>query len=162
RLRRSSKRRDLVMAKKVTLKDIRPELSAQGVRKQPNPMLDCAWSAIKALGVIDRPHPLIVDYGCGQLRNTAALLKYSKRLLLVDTSVQLNTPHEFFGRRILAKDFAAERWPDANLRFLDSTDFERARVFADVIFLVNVFDVVPTPTRIAMVRAVRRNLRRHG
>ena len=103
-----------------------------------------------------------MDYGCGQLRNVGVLLEYSNKLLLVDTPQQLDTPHEFFGRRMLAKEFAAEHWPDAKLRFLLSVEFERSRVSAHAIFVVNVFDVVPTPTRIAMVKALLRNLRRDG
>lgn len=141
---------------------ISPELSAQGVRKKPNPMLRRSWKALKGAGLISRGNSLLVDYGCGHLRNVATLLSFSSRLILVDTARQLKMPHDFYGTKKLARDFAKKRWPKAKLRLLTTAEFERSRFLADVIFIVNVFDVVPNRVRRGMIGTALRHLKLSG
>jgi hypothetical protein len=140
---------------------LRPELSAQGIRKSPSPMLKKCWATVTHLGLPART-PLVVDYGCGQLRNVRVLLTFSRRLVLVDTETQLSTPHEFYGRRLLPEELIRERWPVAGPTLLTSTEFEARSLGASVIFIINVFDVVPAATRKAMIRAAVRNLLPNG
>lgn len=139
---------------------ISPELSAQGVRKTPNPMLVPSWKALQELGLADDPRPILVDYGCGQLRSVDTLLTFSNRLVLVDTERQLMTPHRFNGKPMLASEFVKERWGRAEVRILSHSQFSKSAVRAHVIFVVNVFDVVPERTRVAMLTAAIQHLKR--
>ena len=141
---------------------VSPELSAQGIRKSPNPMLVPSWSALRALGLSTRSTPILVDYGCGQLRNVKTLLSFSNRLVVVDTERQLSSPHLFYGKQMLASEFVKTYWRDAEIRVLTDSQFSNSRITADVIFFVNVFDVVPEQTRRIMLRVATRHLKEGG
>lgn len=125
-------------------------------------MLRASWEAVRATGLVDRGEVLLVDYGCGQLRNVATFLSFSSRLVLVDTRAQLRVQHDFYGSKTLACDFAKKRWPKAKLRFLTTVEFERSRLRADAIFIVNVFDVVLKHVRRKMIRCALSHLKVGG
>jgi len=141
---------------------IRPELSAQGIRKRQNPMLKPAIETALSLNHFASKNPLIVDYGCGQLRNVDLFLDFSQRIILIDTPDQLNTPHDFFGKRQLIRDFIPTHWPNANLQIMPSPTFENSMISASIIAVVNVFDVVQPNIISIMTAAIKKNLDLNG
>lgn len=140
---------------------IRSELSAQGINKNPNPMLVKLLSNLKqhkhngSLGTI-------VDQGCGQLRHVSLFLKVSTKLVLVDTEYQLGIPHEFNGHKLTIPDYINKRWPLENITLLDSNEFAKSRVQADFVFSINVLDVTTRQTRHDIATDAKRNLSTHG
>lgn len=140
---------------------ISPELSAQGVRKRPNPMIVKSCQALTEAALVNDSRPLVVDYGCGQLRNVETLLSFSDRLVLVDTEKQLATPHDFYGHKLLASEFVKKHWPKANVRLLTSSEFSLSPLRADVIFIINVIDVVPEQVRRRMIRTAIAHLKQN-
>ena len=141
---------------------ILPELSAQGIRKKPNPMLPRMFEELYSLWGTTSADRTIVDYGCGQLRHAEALLSISSRLVLVDTDYQLSTPHDFYGEKMLIADFVASRWPHASISLMSTATFAQSTINADAIFSINVLDVVPRRTRAPMIDAAVRNLAKSG
>lgn len=141
---------------------IRPELSAQGIRKSINPMLPKVISVLRELADFEGQPPLIVDCGCGQLRNVECLSSLSPRIVLVDTPFQLDTPHVMLGTRMLIGDFVKKNLASLDANVMYTTDFEKSRLDAKVIFSINVLDVLPRATRVSMVRACIRNMATDG
>ena len=137
---------------------LRPELSAQGIRKHPNPMLARVLPLLKRQGSNSKDSLLVVDCGCGQLRHVKTLLSLSERLVLVDTVTQLKTPHDFFGQKACIRDFVRKQWPRKAIHVIDSVKFMKARLNADLVFSINVLDVTPRKTRTDILRACLRNL----
>lgn len=141
---------------------IRPELSAQGIRKSNNPMLPKVISELEELTDFEGQTPLIVDCGCGQLRNVECLSNFSPRIVLVDTPFQLDNPHAMFGTRMLISDYVKNNLASLDTNVMYTTDFEKSRLHAKVIFSINVLDVLPRTTRVSMVRACIRNMATDG
>jgi len=141
---------------------IRPELSAQGIRKRPNPMLASVLQELGTLGFMRSSSPLVVDCGCGQLRHAEMLLSLSSRLVLVDTPYQLDSAHDFLGQKRTIRLFVKHTWPRERISIMSTDEFYGSALNADVVFSINVLDVVPARTRSAMLRACLRNLRRGG
>ena len=141
---------------------IRPELSAQGIRKHPNPLLPLAVKTVVDIKKHLGKGLLVVDCGCGQLRNVQTLLSLSSRIVLVDTPYQLDRQHDFYGERMCIRDFVRKRWPRKRIEVMSSSDFEMASVDADIIFSVNVLDVTPQRTRRAILRSCHNNLGTDG
>jgi hypothetical protein len=140
---------------------LRPELSAQGIRKNPNPILRKAIEvALEAQKKGKRI--LIVDCGCGQLRNVQTLLSISSNILLVDTPYQLNAEHDFYGEKIQIKDFVRKKWSRKKIDIMSSEQFKCSSVKADLIFSINVLDVTPQRTRQAILRSCYNNLTDDG
>lgn len=143
---------------------IAPELSAQGIRKNQNPMLPTVLAALAARYALNgAPRQLrVVDQGCGQLRNVAALRKIASRLILVDTEEQLLKCHNFFGTRLTVGEFAKRQWPRDDIRILSTSEFDASEANADIVFSICVLDAVPPKTRTQILRAARKNLARDG
>jgi len=141
-------------------KNIRPELSALGIRKSPNPILPRVFSKIKKLDI--KKNLLVVDHGCGQLRNVNSLLELSRRLILVDTEVQITKKHKFFDKHLNIKEYVKQKYNNANIKVLDDIAFRNSKVGADFIFSINVFDVILPKTRSIILSSIKRNLSTDG
>ena len=141
---------------------IKPELSSQGIKKHPNPMLTKVFAVLPEIKQNLRRESLVVDFGCGQLRNVQTLLSISSKLILVDTSLQLSIPHEFYGKKMLIRDFVDQYWPKKNIRVLSFEEFSRTPISADLIFSINVFDVVPKEERYKILVNTTKKLKDDG
>jgi hypothetical protein len=141
------------------------EYSAQGIRKGPSKAL---IQLIENLGESLVHHafssngPLVVDQGCGQLRNVETLLSISNRIVLVDTERQLSTKHLFYDQRLTVCEFAEQHWSDKEVTVLTAKEFAKLSLNADIVFSINVLDVVLPTTRDELLRAARRNLSTTG
>jgi predicted TPR repeat methyltransferase len=144
--------------------EITPELSAQGIQKGTSVAFrQLAERVRETLGENDAGEkPLVVEQGCGLLRNVEVLLTISNRLVLVDTEHQLTKTHSFYGEDLAIPEFVKNTWTDHDIRILTSKKFGQRSLDADVIFSVNVFDVVPPQTREELLAAARRNLSESG
>jgi hypothetical protein len=140
--------------------NIRPELSALGRRKDGCPLL---LDLIQA--VIDFRQKngfgtarYVVDLGCGQLRNLSELRKRFQSLLLVDTEFQLNRTHNFGGRSMTIPEYIKRYYPDGSIAVMSDHDFSASQFRSDVIFSINVMDVVPPRTRHLILNAITKHL----
>ena len=139
---------------------VMPEYSALGVRKKSSKALHeliehlgeyiCHDSASDA--------PLVVDQGCGQLRNVEILLAISSQMVLVDTERQLKKKHSFYGQSLTVYEFVPQRWSDKDITILTAKEFSQSSLAADVVFSINVLDVVLPETRDEILHAAHRNL----
>lgn len=140
--------------------EITPELSAQGIQKSTSAAFRQLTERVRQIleknDVGDQP--LVVEQGCGLLRNVETLLTISNRLLLVDTEHQLSKTHRFYGQDSTIPEFVKNTWPNQSIRIVTAKEFGERCFDADVIFSVNVFDVVPPQTRTELLTAARRNL----
>jgi SAM-dependent methyltransferase len=125
-------------------------------------MLPNVLKELEALGFTHSVSPLVVDCGCGQLRNTHVLLSLSSRLVLVDTACQLESEHNFLGEKMRVAAYVKRTWPEEHISVMSVSEFNASRLQADVVFSINVLDVVPAKTRAAVLRASLRNLRDGG
>jgi hypothetical protein len=142
---------------------IKPELSAQGIRKTPNPMVLRSIERIRRLREnLVSSKALVVDQGCGQLRHLEIWTRLTKRIMLVDTKDQLNANHEFYGEKTTAQRLVAGRYKRHDITLLNDTEFMRSSVAANLIFCVNVFDVVPRGSRTRILKAAHQNLATDG
>ena len=142
------------------IRNILPELSAQGIRKSPNPCLPKALDYVKK--VLDRKEIVIVDQGCGQLRHLEFFLRLTKSVVLVDTALQLAKYHDFYGQKLTISEFVKEYHPNASIQVVCADLFEDSKIAADVIFSINVLDVIPPRTRTSMLRSAYNNLSPNG
>lgn len=143
---------------------ITSELSAQGIQKSTSGAFRRVAERVRQiLGEIETSSaPLIVEQGCGLLRNVETLLTLSSRLVLVDTEHQLTKAHSFYGRDLTIPEFVQDTWPDKQISVLTAKEFSEGSLQADVVFSVNVFDVVPPETRTELLASARRNLSESG
>lgn len=139
---------------------ISPELSALGIRKAPSPVLPRVFAVIKKMCI--KNNPLVVDHGCGQLRNINSLLQFSKRLVLVDTERQITKKHKFFAKDINIRDYIKMKYKQKNIKVLNEKEFDNFQANADFIFSINVLDVVPPKTRGIILEAIKDNLADKG
>lgn len=139
---------------------IRPEASALGRRKAISPVLR---QLITGLTNIRREkglcRPIVaVEYGCGQLRNLGKLRRHYPRLYMIDTVLQLSKVHDFAGRRLTIPQYVEAHYRGDGVKVMSNREFAASNVKADVIFSINVMDVVPPATRFTMLRDIRKHL----
>jgi hypothetical protein len=146
-------------AKKI---EIRPELSAQGIRKKPNPLLLKLIPYLKKEGIIPKGKIKLVDQGCGQLRHTSILKNFADPLIAVDTNRQIETEHDFYGKKYKIGEFVKKKWPTDNIEVLTATQFASQKKNAALIISVNVIDVLPKGERKKLFSAAYDNLRNDG
>jgi hypothetical protein len=139
---------------------IRTESSALGIKKPISPVLIELISVVqdtrreRGLG----PARLVVEYGCGQLRNLRELRRHFPRVCLVDTELQLTRAHDFGGRRMTSPDYVRRYYRDGAVTTLTDRQFTTSDLEPDVIFSINVMDVVPSKIRLAMLANVFEHL----
>jgi hypothetical protein len=109
-----------------------------------------------------RPARLVVEYGCGLLRNLRELRQHFPEVCLVDTDLQLTRFHEFGSRRMTAPEYVRRHYRHGSVTTLTDREFEASRLRPDVIFSVNVMDVVPPETRLSMLDNVNKHLSPRG
>jgi len=144
--------------------EITPELSAQGIQKGTSAAFRETTERVRQILEQNRAgdRPLIVEQGCGLLRNVETLLTISSRLVLVDTEYQLSKPHRFYGQNLTIPEFVKNAWPGHPIRVMTAKEFAERCLGAEVIFSVNVFDVVPPQTRTELLAAAQQNLSTSG
>jgi hypothetical protein len=135
---------------------IRPEFSALGRRKPISPLLpkliQCVLELRRLTG-LNAPR-LALELGCGQLRNLKALKRYFASVILVDTSLQLNRPHDFGGKRLTIPEYVRRHYPEGSVTVMSDREFAISNLRPDVIFSINVMDVVPPRARRVMLSSV--------
>jgi hypothetical protein len=143
---------------------ILPELSALGINKATSPILPKVIDAIKSLRESEGSsgYPLVVDFGCGQLRNLKELLKYFPHLYLVDTEYQLTKKHNFNGQMLTIREFIEMNHALKSISVLTSQEFADSPISADIIFSINVLDVTPPRVRHEILNIVSRKLSGYG
>lgn len=146
------------------LPDIRPEYSALGMRKPISPLLRKLIEAV--LDVRQErnlPIPrLVLEYGCGKLRNLRDLRQHFPSVCLVDTERQLTRTHDFGGKRLTVQEYVRRYYRDGCVTVMTERQFEASRLRPDVIFSINVMDVVPPETHLRMLANIGRRLRSTG
>jgi hypothetical protein len=144
--------------------NVRPEFSALGRRKSISPLLieliHCVFEARRLRG-LTAPR-MVLELGCGQLRNLKELKKHFRSVILVDTPFQLNRLHEFDGRRLTIPEFVRRRFRDGAVRAMSDREFAVSSLRPDVILSINVMDVVPPQARRAMLSSVQSHLSATG
>ncbi len=141
-------------------KTIRPEFSALGRHKPISPLLGQLIQRVlevRRLRGIRTPR-LALELGCGQLRNLTELRKYFSSLILVDTVRQLNQPHDFGGKRMTVPEYVRRYYPDGTVTVMTDHEFAVSQLRPDVIFSINVMDVVPPETRQRILTIVNAHL----
>lgn len=106
--------------------------------------------------------PIVVDLGCGQLRNVDTLLGCSNKLYIVDTEYQLSRPHNFNSESLTVYDFVKTHYSGGDVTPMNTLEFGQSELAANLIFIVNVLDVTPPETRNEILRAARQNLAKGG
>jgi hypothetical protein len=144
--------------------NIRPEFSALGKKKPISPLLIDLITA-----VIDYRHErgygparMVLEYGCGQLRNLAELRKYFPSVCLVDTDLQLSRLHDFGGKHLTVYEYIRRYYRKGGVTVMSERQFAASTLKPDVIFSVNVLDVVPPETRLGMLTNIRNHLSSTG
>lgn len=138
---------------------IKSEYSALGMLKKPNALIPVAYTRACELLPNRRSATLvIVDQGCGKLRNLGAYKHMNCRLVLVDTLAQLEAKHELQGERRTIAEFIECAGRHGSTTVMDAASFEQADLGADIIFSVNVLDVVPPRARMQILRSAFLNL----
>lgn len=144
--------------------NIRPEFSALGRRKGRCPLLPELMQAVtdfrkeNGFGTARR----VVDFGCGQLRNLRELRGRFQSLVLVDTGFQLNRTHNFGGRLMTIPEYVKRYYPDGSIAVMSDRDFSDSNFRSDVIFSINVMDVVPPQTRHLILAVITKHLSATG
>jgi hypothetical protein len=143
---------------------IRPESSALGMKMPTSPLLTELIA-----GVMDirresglRPARLVMEYGCGLLRNLRELRRHFPQVCLVDTELQLTRFHDFGGKRMTVPEYVRRHYRHRSVITLTDRQFEASRLVPDVVFSVNVMDVIPPETRRAMLANVCEHLSTRG
>jgi hypothetical protein len=145
-------------------REIRSELSALGRNKPISPVLT---QLIAAVFQVRREHCLAepriaLEYGCGQLRNLKELRRHFQSVCLVDTPMQLSRTHDFDGKHLTVHEYVKRHYRSDCVTVMTDLEFAVSRMKPDVIFSINVMDVVPPQTRRAMLRNIRQHLAAHG
>jgi hypothetical protein len=144
--------------------NIRPESSALGMGKPISPFLPQLIAAVqdvrREFGLA--PARMVLEYGCGQLRNLRELHGYFPMVHLVDTELQLNRLHDFGGKRLTVRDYVRRYYRNGGVTVMSAPEFEASSLKVDVIFSINVMDVVPPETRLAMLATVKMHLHSSG
>jgi len=122
---------------------IMPEYSAQGIKKQVSPLLSFAIQKSNELlnqnKIIN--NPLIVEHGCGLLRNTKELIKYYDKIILVDTEFQLKSLHNFEGNLLTIEQYVKTKWSRKNIIIMTNKEYINENNDVDIIYSINVLDV---------------------
>lgn len=141
---------------------INPEYSAQRKSHPPNPFLLKAISYLQSMLQLKK-FGRVCDLGCGKLRHFDILTKYSDFLLLVDTEYQINTPHIDSGKKYIIRDLIMElRNKGNNVDVMSDLQFKDQDLKLDLIFLINVTDVVTKSIHSQIIRAAHLNLKQGG
>ena len=130
----------------------------------PNPAVKLALKAMAARDGKALSGLRIADQGCGKLRHYRVLAPLARQLYLVDTDVQLTTPHVDGRRTFTIEEFPEKEREKGSLevRLLRDDEFERSSLGLDCVFSIAVFDVVLPDVRFSLISAARRNLKRGG
>jgi hypothetical protein len=135
---------------------VRTEFSALGRRKGHSALLPALIKAVFDLrcerGFAAPEH--VADFGCGQLRNLTILHKNFPRLCMVDTEFQLNRPHSFGGRMMTVREYVLRHYSEDSVYVMSDQEFSSSTCRFDVIFSINVMDVVPAPARESILDAI--------
>lgn len=91
-----------------------------------------------------------MEYGCGLLRNVPALDYPVVHAL--DTEFQLTRRHVIGDFKGSLQDYAKDAFPRRDIRVTTPDRFHAKNV--DVVFCINVLDVVPSSTRVKILRHV--------
>ena len=143
--------------------NITPEYSAQRRLHPQNPFMPIAFSFLERfLGSSNFGN--VCDLGCGKLRHLSELQKRATALTLVDTEFQLSRPQREGDNIGTIRDFILElqKRGRQQITLLNSKEFSKAALNLDVIFLVNVTDVVPARTHLSIIRSAVQNLKLGG
>ena len=139
---------------------LRPEFSALGRRKPISPFLTRLIRAVleerRRRGLASAQTGL--EYGCGQLRNLKELKRHFPQVVLVDTEFQLNRVHDFAGKPLTAGQYVRRHYKDGSVTVMSDVDFRASDLRPDVIFSINVMDVVPPQTRRSILSSIRDHL----
>jgi SAM-dependent methyltransferase len=143
---------------------IQPENSAQGTTAKGNPFVEvCFQYAIDQKLIRGARDCTVVDQGCGKLRHLATIVKYSKRVYLVDTRFQLEREQVLAGRKITIGRYLREHHSrGCCITLVPADQFQHMRVRSDLILCACVFDVVLPETRRALIQSASVNLRPSG
>lgn len=138
-----------------------PEDSAQGMRARINRLV--APTIEMAGQVLEQAPRMVVDQGCGRLRHFHLLAKSCSELVLVDTERQLSRRQMIGSSRQTIRDaVGAGSVHLARVRVLNTDEFTKSRLEADLVVSVNVFDVIPPLARAAALTSAAVNLRVGG
>lgn len=147
-------------------KKIEPEYSAQASRFQPNPKLEESIEYIISEQALDvQPEKLaVVVQGSGKLRHINIYEKYFRKVFFVDTELQLNRELELYGQKTTVKNFikAYSCRNDWEYEVIRASKFEDSELDADLLFNVNVLDVVPATERKVVISSASQNLKYDG
>ena len=140
---------------------IKTELSALGIKTKKNPMVEKVIIFLKEKEKTIRKL-LVVEQGCGQLRNTKYFIKIFNKIIIVDTEEQLTKPHILYDEKMSIREFVKKRWENHNIKIISSEKFKNTKFNADVVFSINVLDVTPPKIRKEILNSARKNLKKDG
>lgn len=142
------------------------ELSAQATKFTPNPLVRESLEIINNNGNLytgNTKNPLIIDYGCGKLRHLDILRDYSDNIVLVDTKAQIEKQQKFAGKTTCMEDYLEGLSLEKDsIQVIKRKKFIESDIPADIIFSVNVLDVVLESTRIEIIQSISSHLKPNG
>lgn len=98
-----------------------------------------------------------VDYGCGKLRYSWLLHEKSKRLILVDSEIQLSRRQKLGNEHDSIRDLVVRQLPRAEP--VAASDFDPQTVSAGFVLCANVLSAIPEQeARTAVVQRIRESL----
>lgn len=101
-----------------------------------------------------------LDYGCGKLRYFPALREVCRKLVLVDSAIQLGRMQTLGGRRTTIRRYIS-RWPA--VAAMDVEHFIEDEGTFDLILCSNVLSAIPSrKVRLLMVETLASRLRKGG
>jgi hypothetical protein len=104
---------------------------------------------------------LAVDYGCGKLRYSGFLAARARRVILVDSSTQLDRTQPLGSDRTSVRAFAKSHWSHASV--LTPEEFAGTNIRADFILCAHVLSAIPIRNaRATVVINVARHLSQTG
>ncbi len=137
-----------------------PEYSAQGTNSKPNPLVRKTLELLTRTGSFGvKKEPEIVDLGCGKLRHLKIFTKFTNRIVLVDTKIQIERTQKFGGTLSTMKDYINATRNGLNVKILTVEEFEKRNINADIIYSVAVMDAVQQKTRLQITKSAYNNLK---
>jgi len=101
-----------------------------------------------------------LDYGCGKLRYTNAILEKTDTLTLVDSEVQLSRIQTLKGIKTSIRDLVG---PSNRITINNNIDFPESNARFDRAFCINVLSVIPLYSkRKSVLEMIRSKLRKNG
>ena len=132
-------------------------IKSENAAKPPSQASSYLLDWIRNLSNVDS----ILDFGCGKLRYAGALATKCRRLILVDSDIQLNRNQLLGGTLTTVIHYAKRCWPHSRVLTLEELDRDPLKY--DFILCANVLPVIPKKqVRSSVMRRLHTALRNSG